>query len=75
MEHQQIGRKKPKKGQKSSLCHHKQCIFDQKLAKTAKIRIFLDTTLSLNDSKQLYPDSGKVLDKSEVRFRRKFPKT
>ena len=39
-----------------------------KLAKTAKIIIFLDTTLPFNDSKQLSQVSGKVLDKSNVRF-------
>ena len=36
------------------------------MAKTAKIRIFLDTKLPLNDSKQLSKNSGKVLDKSDV---------
>ena len=49
--------------------------FDPKMAKTAKTRIFLDTTLPLNDSKQLSQVSDHVLDKSDVRFRRKCPKT
>ena len=41
------------KWSKTSICHHKQCIFDQKWAKTAKTRIALDTKQPLNDSKQL----------------------
>ena len=49
--------------------------FDQKMARTAKTRIFPDTTLSFDDSKQLSPVSDKVLDKSDERFRRKCPKT
>ena len=43
------------------------------MAKTAKTRIFLDTTLPLNDSKQLSQVSDQVLDKSDVRIRRKCP--
>ena len=34
-----------------------------------KKRIFLDTTLTLNDSQQLSKVSGQVLDKSDVRIR------
>ena len=49
--------------------------FDPKMAKTAKTRIFLDTTLPFDDSKQLSPVSDQVLDKSDVRIRRKCPKT
>ena len=41
----------------------------------AKTRIFLDTTLPFNDSKQLSQVSDQVLDKSDVRIRRKCPKT
>ena len=51
-----------------------QCIFDTKMAKTAKTRIFPDTTLTFDDSKQLSPVSDQVLDKSDVQFRRKCPK-
>ena len=47
-----------------------QCIFDPKMAKTAKTRIFLDTTLPLNDSKQLSQVSDQVLDKSDERIQR-----
>ena len=47
-----------------------QCIFDPKMAKTAKARIFSDTALPFDDPKQLYPDSDKVLDKSDVRFQK-----
>ena len=65
------GQKQPKTIQ----CHHKQCIFDPKMAKTAKTRIFPDTTLPLDDKKQLSPVSDQVLDKSDVRIRRKCPKT
>ena len=39
-----------------------QCIFDPKMAKTAKTRIFPDTTLPFSDSKQLSPDSDQVLE-------------
>ena len=63
------GLKQPK-----TICHHKQCIFDPKMAKMAKTRIFLDTTLPKNDSKQLSQVSDQVLDKSDVRIRRKCPK-
>ena len=45
------------------------------MAKTAKTRIFLDTTLPLNDSKQLSQISDQVLDKSDERIRRKCKKT
>ena len=45
------------------------------MAKTAKTRNFPDITLPLDDSKQMSPDSNQVLDKSDVRFRRKCPKT
>ena len=34
-------------------------------------RIFLDTTLTFDDSKQLSQVSDQVLDKSDVRIRRK----
>ena len=49
--------------------------FWPKMAKTAKTRIFPDTTLPLDDTKQLSPVSDQVLDKSDVRIRRKCPKT
>ena len=49
--------------------------FYPKMAKTAKTRIFLDTTLTLYDSKQLSQVSDQVLDKSDVRIQRKCPKT
>ena len=49
--------------------------FWPKNSQNGKTRIFLDTTLTLNDSKQLSPVAGKVLDKSDVRFQRKCPKT
>ena len=52
-----------------------QCIFDPKMAKMAKTRIFPDTTLSFNDSKQLSPVSDQVLDKSDARIQRKCPET
>ena len=45
-----------------------QCIFDQKMAKTAKTRIFPDTTLPFDDSKQLTPVSDQALDKSDMWF-------
>ena len=41
-----------------------QCTFDPKMAKT---RIFPDTTLPFEDSKQLSPVAGQGLDKSGVR--------
>ena len=41
------------------------------MAKTAKTRIFLDTTLPFDDSKQLSQVSDQVLDKSDVRIRKK----
>ena len=44
------------------------------MAKTTKTRIFLDTTLPFDDSKQLSQVSDQVLDKSDVRFRGKCPK-
>ena len=43
------GQKQPK----TKKYHHKQCIFDPKMANTAKSRIFPDTTLPFDDSKQL----------------------
>ena len=43
-----------------------QCIFDPKMAKTAKTRIFPDTTLPFSDSKQLSQDSEQFLDKSDA---------
>ena len=46
-----------------------QC-FDSKMAKTAKRRIFPDTTLPFSDPKQLSPDSDQVSDKSDVRFKK-----
>ena len=52
-----------------------QCIFDPKMAETAKKRIFQGTTMSFDDLKQLPPVSDQVLDKSDVRFRRKYPNT
>ena len=52
------GQKQPK----TILCHHKQCIFDPKMTKTAKTRIFPDTTLPFDNSKQLFPVSDQVLD-------------
>ena len=60
---------------KTIWCHHKQCIFDPTMAKTAETSIFLDTTLPFDDSKQLSPVSDQVLDKSDVRIQRKWPKT
>ena len=45
--------------------------FDPKIAKTANTRIFLDTTLPFDDSKQLSQVSDQVLDKSDERIRRK----
>ena len=45
------------------------------MAKTAKTRIFPDTTLPFDDSKQLSQVSDQVLDKSDMRFRRKCPKS
>ena len=44
------------------------------MAKTAKSRIFLDTTLAFDDSKQLSQVSDQVLDKSDVWIRRKMSK-
>ena len=41
IQHQQIGRKWQKTEEKS-FCHHMQCIFDQKRAKTTKTRSFLE---------------------------------
>ena len=41
----------------------------------AKTRIFLDTTLPLNDSEQLSQVSDQALDKSDVKIQRKCPKT
>ena len=49
--------------------------FDRKMAKMAKISNFPDTTLPFDDSKQLSPVSDQVLDKSDVWFRIKGPKT
>ena len=49
--------------------------FWPKMVKTAKTRIFLDTTLPFDDSKQLSQVSDQVLDKSDVWIRRKCPKT
>ena len=43
--------------------------------KTIITRTFLDTTLPFDDSKQLPQVSDQVLDKSDVRIRRKCPKT
>ena len=65
------------KSQKPYKCHHRQCIFDPKMAKKAKTRIFPDTTLLFDDSdsKEFSPVSDQALDKSDVRFRRKCPKT
>ena len=45
-----------------------QCIFDPKMAKTGKTRIFPDTTLLFDDSKQFSPVFDQVLDKSDVQF-------
>ena len=41
------------------------------MAKTAKTRIFPDTTMPFDDSKQLSPVSDQVLNKSDERFRKK----
>ena len=41
------------------------------MAKMAKTRIFPDTTLPFDDSKELSPVSDQVLDKSDVQIRRK----
>ena len=48
--------------------------FYLKMAKTAKTRIFPDTTLPFDDPKHLSPDFDQVLDKSDERFQRKCPK-
>ena len=64
---QEIGRK----WSKTSICHHKQCIFDQKWAKTITTRIFPDTTLPLNDWKQLSRVFEQVTWNSDVWFWRK----
>ena len=40
------------------------------MAKTAKIRIFPDTKLPFDDSKQFSPVSDQVLDKSDEQFRK-----
>ena len=45
-----------------------QCIFDQKMAKMAKVRNVPDTTLPLNDTKQLSTVSDKILGNSDVQF-------
>ena len=37
------------KWSKTSICHHKQCIFEPKMDKTAQTRIFSDTTLAFDD--------------------------
>ena len=47
----------------------------QKMAKTSKTRIFLDTTLPFDDSNQLSQVSDQVLDKSDVWIQRKCPNT
>ena len=44
------------------------------MAKTGETRIFLDKTLPLNDSKQLSQVFDQVMDKSDVRIRRKCQK-
>ena len=49
--------------------------FLPKKAKKAKNRKFPDKKLPFDDSKQLSPVSVQVLDKSDVRFQRKCPKT
>ena len=46
-------------------CHHMQCIFDPKMAKT---RIFSDTTLLFDDSKQFSSVSDKALENLMCRF-------
>ena len=68
---QEIGQK----WSKTSICHHKQCIFDQKWAKMAKTRIFPDTTLPLFDWKQLSQVFEQVTWNSDLRFWRKSSKT
>ena len=45
------------------------------MAKTIKTRIFPDTTLTFVDLKQKSPVSDQALDKSDMRFQRKCPKT
>ena len=45
--------------------------FRPKNGKNGQNKNFPDTTMQINDSKQLSPDSDQVLDKSDVRFRRK----
>ena len=64
------GKKQPK-----TICPHMQCIFDPKMVKMAKTTILPDTTLPFNDSGQLPPVFDQVLDKSDVWFQRKCPKT
>ena len=46
-----------------------------KMVKAGKTRIFPDTTLPFDDSKQLFQVSDQVLDKSDMRIWRKCPKT
>ena len=60
-----------KKMDENLFCHHKQCIFDQKVTKIAKIRIFPDTILPINDLKPLSPVSDQVTWNSDARFWRK----
>ena len=52
-----------------------QCIFEPKMDKTTKTRVFSDTTLAFDDWNLLSPVSDQVLEKSDVRIRRKCAKT
>ena len=57
------------------ICHHKQCIFEQKGAKIVQKRIFPDTILPINDLKPLSPVSDQVIWNFNALFWRKWPKT
>ena len=46
-----LGALTTKNGKKTLLCHHMECIFDQKRAKTAKTRFFLELSLVFFKSK------------------------
>ena len=71
--HRRFGRKWPKTAQNHMPPHA--MYFDPKMAKAAETRIFPNKTLPFNDSKQLSPVSDQFLDKSDVQFGGKCPKT
>ena len=70
---ERFGRKWPKTTQ-NHIMSPQAMYFRPKTEKTVKTRIFSDTTLAFDDSNQLSPVSDQVLDKSDVRIRRKCPK-